>query len=401
MDPQVEAALAVQRPVRETLITAAGAGDEEYLIPKCPPGFEFFQNQHLRGERVRAINVGNSGNVTGLVILPLTDCGERSNSKQILSDPVSPTFIDNNVDIIASSVSDINHGRGSFIQNHHPTGFTEAIKFFDFHNCQKSALPCVEQVNTTEGSNEIRHASKLVSKSRGPALNHESSHIELLGFGPPPGSSVTSRRSTREDVKVDWPYFGQGVWRFVYNFHWRYFNKILSDDEYVSQRHLRPQWQMDSFRHVVKDCGIIDIGYSAFAFTWCNNFISPSSTRAKLDRCLASKSWRDRFLRAQLQHLSTNTSDHLPILLILGTQSQSTPQQKTRFKFEGVTFYKQLFTSQNGGNLANIDRLPTRHLGTNSQAALEYSFTSEEVRKCLFSMTGNKSSGTDGSSILP
>ncbi|GAA0145187.1 hypothetical protein LIER_05439 [Lithospermum erythrorhizon] len=206
------------------------------------------------------------------------------------------------------------------------------------------------------------------------------------------------------------------------------FNEILSDDEYVSQRRLRPQWQMDSFRYVVKDCGMIDIGYSGIAFTWSNNFISPSSTRARLDRCLASKSWRDRFPRAQLQHLSTNTSDYLPILLILGTQSQSIPQQKTRFKFEGgwclyeeskeivqaawekrditkvhevaVAFYKQLFTSQNGGKLANIDRLPTRHLGTNSQAAMENDFTSEEVKKGLFSMTRNKAPGPDGMPAL-
>ncbi|GAA0169728.1 hypothetical protein LIER_24145 [Lithospermum erythrorhizon] len=97
----------------------------------------------------------------------------------------------------------------------------------------------------------------------------------------------------REDVKVDWPYFGQGVWRnlmrllhgssYLSTIFIGDFNEILSDDEYVSQRRLRPQWQMDSFLHVVKDCVMIDIGYSGFAFTWYNNFISPSSTRARLD----------------------------------------------------------------------------------------------------------------------
>ncbi|GAA0175094.1 hypothetical protein LIER_41843 [Lithospermum erythrorhizon] len=65
-----------------------------------------------------------------------------------------------------------------------------------------------------------------------------------------------------------------------------------------------------------------------------------------------------------------------------------------------VAFYKQLFTSQNGGNLANIDRLPTPHLGTNSQAALENDFTSEKVKNCLFSMTGNKASSPDGMPAL-
>ncbi|GAA0166208.1 hypothetical protein LIER_40143 [Lithospermum erythrorhizon] len=130
IDPQVEAASVVESMVRENLIMAAEAGeagDGESLIPKYPPGFEVFPNQHLRGETVLATNVVKNGDVAGPsdfnvinaiskpLTLPLIACGERSNGKEVLSDPVSPTFIDNNVAIITSSGSDINLGSWSLI----------------------------------------------------------------------------------------------------------------------------------------------------------------------------------------------------------------------------------------------------------------------------------------------
>ncbi|GAA0165800.1 hypothetical protein LIER_21111 [Lithospermum erythrorhizon] len=74
------------------------------------------------------------------------------------------------------------------------------------------------------------------------------------------------------------------------------FNEVFSDDEHVSHRRPRPRWQMENFRQVVRDCGMFDMGYSGFKFTWCNNFTSPNSTRARLDRGLASKDWLDREL---------------------------------------------------------------------------------------------------------
>ncbi|GAA0162612.1 hypothetical protein LIER_39442 [Lithospermum erythrorhizon] len=43
---------------------------------------------------------------------------------------------------------------------------------------------------------------------------------------------------------------------------------------------------MDNFRQVVHDCELIDLGYMGYQFTWCNNFVSPNCTRARLDRSL-------------------------------------------------------------------------------------------------------------------
>ncbi|GAA0138880.1 hypothetical protein LIER_00538 [Lithospermum erythrorhizon] len=112
------------------------------------------------------------------------------------------------------------------------------------------------------------------------------------------------------------------------------FNEVLSGDEHVSQQRQRPAWQMNNFRQVVTDCGLFDVQYVGFQYTWCNTFTSPDSTKVRLDRGLASKCWMDRFPQAKLTHLSTNTSDHLPIFLSIGDQTLGESKLKPRFRFE-------------------------------------------------------------------
>ncbi|GAA0165970.1 hypothetical protein LIER_40096 [Lithospermum erythrorhizon] len=116
------------------------------------------------------------------------------------------------------------------------------------------------------------------------------------------------------------------------------FNEVLSDDEHVSQRRHRPNWQMENFCQVVNDCRMFDLGYSGFKFTWCNNFITPNSTRARLDRCLVSNDWMDRLPQAAVKHFSTNTSDHLPLLLLWGEQTVGQNKQKNAFGLREVGF---------------------------------------------------------------
>ncbi|GAA0143566.1 hypothetical protein LIER_04222 [Lithospermum erythrorhizon] len=108
-----------------------------------------------------------------------------------------------------------------------------------------------------------------------------------------------------------------------------YFNEVLHSCENVSQRRIRPTWQIDSFRQVVEDCGLVDLGYFGFPFTW-----SLHSTRARLDRALASKDWRNYYPEANVLHLTTNTSDHLHVLLNLGSHVISRAITKSMFRFE-------------------------------------------------------------------
>ncbi|GAA0148918.1 hypothetical protein LIER_08229 [Lithospermum erythrorhizon] len=66
------------------------------------------------------------------------------------------------------------------------------------------------------------------------------------------------------------------------------FNEILKASEHVSQRRSRPIWQMNNFNQAVMDCGMFDIRCKGYPYTWSNKFIAPFSTRARLDRALAS-----------------------------------------------------------------------------------------------------------------
>ncbi|GAA0162944.1 hypothetical protein LIER_18928 [Lithospermum erythrorhizon] len=86
---------------------------------------------------------------------------------------------------------------------------------------------------------------------------------------------------------------------------------------------------------------VVDIGFDGYPYTWSNNFISPYSTRARLDRCLVSKCWGLLFPDAKLSHYSSNHSDHLTLLLNRGTKQQL-GNKKKRFHFEaGWCLYEE------------------------------------------------------------
>ncbi|GAA0145264.1 hypothetical protein LIER_36094 [Lithospermum erythrorhizon] len=120
------------------------------------------------------------------------------------------------------------------------------------------------------------------------------------------------------------------------------FNEVLLSSEHVSQMRQRPNWQMKKFHQAVYDCGLFYVGYEGFPFTWCNNFISPHSTRARLDRCLATQHWKDVFPDAIISHLFTNNSDHLLILLNMGNQVHHARRAKKSFRFEdGWCLYEE------------------------------------------------------------
>ncbi|GAA0160842.1 hypothetical protein LIER_39116 [Lithospermum erythrorhizon] len=237
------------------------------------------------------------------------------------------------------------------------------------------------------------------------------------------------------------------------------FNEVLLSCEHVSQRHPRPHCQMYKFNQVVQDCGMVDLGYNRYPLTWCNKFISPHSTRANLDKALASKDWRSQFSEVTLYHISTYHSDHLSIWLKLGNQSRGIPIPKSRFRFEAnwclyedskavrakaewhlkgyyntnyfhaltvirgkqnkilalqdeqgvwyhfmqeihnlvVDFYKKLFGMQTRGLTPLIGHLITPSM---ERTCLDMLFTEEDVKFSVFSMNGTKAPGPDGMSAL-
>ncbi|KAK7838298.1 hypothetical protein CFP56_019980, partial [Quercus suber] len=59
----------------------------------------------------------------------------------------------------------------------------------------------------------------------------------------------------------------------------------------------------------------IDLGFSGNTFTWARGKWGSFAIRRRLDRAIASISWRLAFPKVVVTHLGALKSDHTPILL--------------------------------------------------------------------------------------
>lgn len=110
------------------------------------------------------------------------------------------------------------------------------------------------------------------------------------------------------------------------------FNEVLLSHEKRGGG-IMPEWRMRDFREALSDAGLIDIGYTGYDYTWCNNHEFPSTIEERLDRVVVNSGWHALYPAAQVQHLSTRNFDHLPLLLLLdGPRSQS-HRPKKQFLF--------------------------------------------------------------------
>ena len=92
---------------------------------------------------------------------------------------------------------------------------------------------------------------------------------------------------------------------------------------------------MKDFREVQDECGMLDLGYQGFPFTWCNNRDPPNTTWVRLDRGVATLDWVHKFHGARLEHLNVTNSNHKCLHLELEPCNQ--PHQVRRpFRFEEI-----------------------------------------------------------------
>ncbi|KAG5563042.1 hypothetical protein RHGRI_005701 [Rhododendron griersonianum] len=80
---------------------------------------------------------------------------------------------------------------------------------------------------------------------------------------------------------------------------------------------VRPAWSLKGFQNFINDCGLVDLGFSGYPFTWHNNRSGIDSVQERLDRVLATPSWCLSFAQASVTHLDTVGSDHNAIHLKL------------------------------------------------------------------------------------
>ncbi|CAM8934187.1 unnamed protein product [Rhodiola kirilowii] len=111
------------------------------------------------------------------------------------------------------------------------------------------------------------------------------------------------------------------------------FNEVLSNEE-IKGLKLRHNWQMNNFKEALGDCGLSDLGFRGFPFTFSNRRVGEKEFRARLDRVTADVDWRRIFYRAVVSHVHLHASDHQ--LLVLDTQGWLFKKKGTLFRFEAM-----------------------------------------------------------------
>jgi len=90
---------------------------------------------------------------------------------------------------------------------------------------------------------------------------------------------------------------------------------------------------LDSFCATFEECGLFDLGYSGYAFTWDNRRIEMVVVEERLDRFYGSVEWSLLFPDVEVFHLDEHYSDHLPILLRTQQNARGRRQVGATFLF--------------------------------------------------------------------
>ncbi|GKV40378.1 hypothetical protein SLEP1_g48032 [Rubroshorea leprosula] len=91
----------------------------------------------------------------------------------------------------------------------------------------------------------------------------------------------------------------------------------------------QPSWMLRGFNEAVETYGLTEVHMVGGSFTWRRRRILE-----KLDRRLASASWKGLFSRAKIQLLPPLSSDHNPLWLVLDGRKERMNSNRKRFRFE-------------------------------------------------------------------
>ncbi|KAK9706815.1 hypothetical protein RND81_07G153400 [Saponaria officinalis] len=112
------------------------------------------------------------------------------------------------------------------------------------------------------------------------------------------------------------------------------FNEILYSNEMKGGT--RAQWQMNNFRDAIDECGLRDMSYEGYMFTYDNGQEDAANRQSRLDRALATESWLNLHPYSKLVHLDREWSDHAPVSIYLEKQNGAGRNCVTLFRFEQI-----------------------------------------------------------------
>ncbi|KAL2928218.1 Neuron navigator 3 [Bienertia sinuspersici] len=124
----------------------------------------------------------------------------------------------------------------------------------------------------------------------------------------------------------------EGDWRR----HWLCagdFNQFLYKEEKTGGP-MREQNLLDDFKLALEDCGLLDLGYIDFPYTWWNGRDGCQIVHERLDRMLGNSEWLCYFPLLSVYHLNWGDSDHVPVKLTEYKGGKKERRRGKGFKFE-------------------------------------------------------------------
>ncbi|XP_052485248.1 uncharacterized protein LOC128040512 [Gossypium raimondii] len=109
------------------------------------------------------------------------------------------------------------------------------------------------------------------------------------------------------------------------------FNEIVYSFEKMGGRP-REEKRTEVFREVLKECSLIDVGYSGKWYTWERGNLPKTNIRERLDKSVANEKWMKLFPTGSVHHLTSSLSDHCPLLI--STSTEINLKRIPVFKFE-------------------------------------------------------------------
>ncbi|XP_074265047.1 uncharacterized protein LOC141587463 [Silene latifolia] len=97
----------------------------------------------------------------------------------------------------------------------------------------------------------------------------------------------------------------------------------------------RPQRQMNNFHKAVDECGLRDVPWEGYNFSFDNGQVGDANRQCMLDRAMCTAPWIELFPYAKLIYMSREWSDHAPIKLVLNRREVGMVMSRP-FRFEQV-----------------------------------------------------------------
>ncbi|XP_057440277.1 uncharacterized protein LOC130732189 [Lotus japonicus] len=118
------------------------------------------------------------------------------------------------------------------------------------------------------------------------------------------------------------------------------FNEVLSPNDKLGGGPVDVARLQDCAR-TIADCGLRDVGYSGYRFTWSNKRKAPGTVEERLDYALVNDKWLEQWPVSHVSHLPRYRSDHNPIRMWFGVRRKQEETRRERmFRFEEVWLQK-------------------------------------------------------------